>query len=278
MNQFVVDKFDIIVNMNKSYIIGHAEVTKAKSDIQNFVSNTFRLVRFLDGQVEWKIDEDIYTYGPGDVIIFSNLIKRNIHKVLSKTIHYEFFDFFPFIITNEKLRNIFYQKIYKVTSTMSPAVNKIYFLMDSLKEEMRRKNDSFKIFSIQHYLDLLILEFSRNNTFFEIQRSGSLERIAKSIHYIQQNLTKPLRITHMADICGYSPEYFTRIFKNLIGIPPKKYIINLRIEKVLHEISTKNINILDAALESGFQSSSSFYKAFNTYKSASPLKYIRTMT
>jgi AraC family transcriptional regulator len=82
----------------------------------------------------------------------------------------------------------------------------------------------------------------------------------------------------MAAMCGYSSEYFTRIFKKLIGIPPKKYIINLRIENALHEISAKNINILDAALEAGFQSSSSFYRAFNAYKLASPLKYIRAMT
>jgi methylphosphotriester-DNA--protein-cysteine methyltransferase len=58
-----------------------------------------------------------------------------------------------------------------------------------------------------------------------------------------------------------------------MGISPKSYIINLRIEKVLHQVSTDNITILGAALESGFRSSSAFYKAFNAYKAKPPLQY-----
>jgi AraC-like DNA-binding protein len=273
MERFEAHHFDRIVYDNEMYIIGHAEVTKEKCEIYNFVSPTFRMLHFLEGTVEWKIDREIYTFYPGDVIIFSNLIKRNIHRVLTGNITYEFFDFYPFLLSNETLRNFFYGRIYKVASNTDQAARNIYYLLDSLKREMKKENDSFKIFSIQHYLDLLVLEFYRNNKFSEIPANSSLKSIIKSIQYIRNNLTKDLRVTKLADICGYSPEYFTRVFKKIMGISPKSYIINLRIERVLHQVSTSNITILDAALESGFRSSSAFYKAFNAHKAKSPLQY-----
>jgi AraC-like DNA-binding protein len=273
MEQFELDKFDTIVYDNGTYIIGHANVTKEKCEVYNFVSNTFRMLRFLEGSVEWKIDKEIHTFAPGDVIIFSNLIKRNIHRVLTNNITYEFFDFYPFILTNDTLRNFFYSGVYKVASNSDRSAQNIYFLCDNLKREMERENGAFKIFSIRHYLDLLVLEFYWNNKSCEIAVNSGLKSITKSIQYIQQNLSKNLSVRRLAGICGYSPEYFSRVFKKLIGMAPKRYILNMRVEKVLHHVSTNNITIVDAALEYGFHSSSSFYKALNIYKSKLPLKY-----
>ncbi|MDR0656428.1 MAG: hypothetical protein LBG22_08960, partial [Treponema sp.] len=126
MERFEAHLFDTTVYDNEMYIIGHAEVTKEKCEIYNFVSHTFRMLRFLEGTVEWKIDKEIYTFYPGDVIIFSNLINRNIHRVLTGNITYEFFDFYPFFLSNETLRNFFYGRIYKVASNTDQTAQNIY--------------------------------------------------------------------------------------------------------------------------------------------------------
>jgi AraC family transcriptional regulator len=136
-----------------------------------------------------------------------------------------------------------------------------------------KEKDEFTIFGIRHYLNLAILEFYRHNRSAEVTVGPSLANIIKAIQYIRQNLNTELRVTELADMCGYSPEYFTRLFKKYVGSTPKSYIINMRIEKVLNMISTENITIMGAAFECGFLSSSSFYKAFKAYKSKPPLKY-----
>ncbi|GHV47271.1 hypothetical protein AGMMS49546_36700 [Spirochaetia bacterium] len=274
---FEVDKFDTIVYDHEHYIIGHAKVTKEKCEIYNFVSNTFRILHFLDGSAEWKIGNEIYTFHPGDIIIFNNLIKRNIHRVLTKDITYEFFDFYPFCLTDKTLRNFFYGTVYKVASAADQTAQTIYFLFDNLKQEMKKKSDGFQIFSIQRYLDLMVLEFYRNVSAHELKANSSLNSISGSIQYIQQHLNEKLSVAGLADLCGYSPEYFARIFKKIIGLSPKSYIISLRLEKTLHLVSTENMTILDAAFESGFKTSSAFYKSFNAYKSTSPLKYLKNI-
>jgi transcriptional regulator GlxA family with amidase domain len=142
---------------------------------------------------------------------------------------------------------------------------------------MKNKTDAFQLFGIQRYLDLLVLEFFRNVSASELTTNSSLNNITRAIQYIQQHLDENLSVNRLADICRYSPAYFTRTFKKTMGQSPKSYIIDLRIEQVLHLVSTKNLTIMDAAYKSGFHASSTFYKTFNAYKSTSPLKYLKNI-
>ena len=269
-----MDKFDIIVNDGQHYIVGYAVVQKEKCEIFNFVSHTFRILRFLDGMAEWRIGGKIHLFHSGDIAIFNNLIKRNIHHVLTKNITYEFYDFLPSVLSNEILRNFFYSQTHKIAPQDDIAIQKINFLLDMLKSEIHSSNDPFQIFSIQKILDLLALFFYRNSEAQEPVVNAALSSVAKAIQYIQQHYCEDLNIRRLAKECGYSAEYFSRVFKKYMGIPPISYIVNLRLENVLHLISTRHISVLDAAYQSGFNSSSAFYKAFNAYKSTSPSKYI----
>jgi AraC-like DNA-binding protein len=268
-------KCDIVVAKDQDYYIGYSVVKKEKCEIPNFVSPTFRLVHFLSGSALWKIGGETYTFNPDDIVIFNNLIKRNIQKVLSNNIVYEYFDFYPFLIMNDTLRNFFYSKVYKVTSKSDQSSDKIYFLFENLKEEVKKTDDPFQIFSIQHTLDLLVLEFYRKNSGEDLLVNSSLSNIMKAMQYLQYHFSDCKSVKELAGVCGYSPEYFSRTFKKYIGLSPVNYLINLRLENALRLVETQNITILDAAFQSGFHSSSAFYKIFNVYKSKSPLRYMK---
>lgn len=272
-----MDKFDIQIKHNNSHFIGYSVVRKSECEIFNFVSPTFRILRFLDGVVEWKVGNEFYIFYPGDVVIFNNLHKRNIHKVLTDMVTYEFFDFLPTCLSNEKLRNFFYTQTHKVVSKNDGIAEKIYFLLDDLKNEMECQNDMFQKMSIERHLDLLTLVFFRN---IETQRPNTntaLDSIAKCIQYIQSHLNQEIKIHQLATDCGYSDEYFSRVFKKYMGVSPISYVINLRLENVMHLMASTNMTIQNAAYQSGFQSSSAFYKAFKTYKQTSPTKYLEKM-
>ena len=270
-----MDKFDITVSDKRSYIAGYSVVRKEKCEVYNFVSHTFRVLRFLDGTVEWKIGENIDTFRKGDIVIFNNLIKRNIYRVLTKDITYELFDFLPSDLSSETLRNFFYSRTYRISSQDEKAIQKINFLLDELKSEIKNSKDSFQAFGIQKILDLLALAFYRNSKTHNPIPDATLENIAKAIRYIRLHYCDNLQVGQMARNFGYSPEYFSRTFKKYIGIPPVVYIINLRLENVLQLITNKHVTVLDAASQSGFHSSSAFYKAFHAYKLMSPSNYLK---
>jgi AraC family transcriptional regulator of adaptative response / methylphosphotriester-DNA alkyltransferase methyltransferase len=269
-----MDKFDIQIKHNNTHFIGYAVVQKSECEIFNYVSPDFRILRFLDGVVEWKVGKDFYIFYPGDVVIFNNLSKRNIHKVLTGLVTYEFFDFLPSCISNETLRNFFYAQIHKVVSKNDAIAEKIYFLMNGLKSEMENQGDPFQKMSIEWHLDLLTLVFYRNIKVQKLHTNTALDSIAKCIQYIRDHLSEEIKITQLAANCGYSNEYFSRAFKKYMGVSPDFYIINLRLENVIHLMSTTNMTIQSAAYQSGFQSPSTFYKAFKAYKQTSPTKYL----
>lgn len=266
--------FDIVIKDGQKYVIGYSTVYKTGCEIYNFVSPTLRILRFTKGSAQWRIDRSVECFHPGDIVILNNLNKRNIHKVLSDSITYELFDFYPSLLSSEQLWSVFYQDAHKVSGQQDPDAADIYFLLDRLRKEILRPENPLQIFCIQRLLDLLALEFLRkielkNDTKF----NSSLFNLTKCIHYISEHLNEELNIANLAKRYGYSPEYFSRMFKKYLGMAPIHYIINLRLENVLQLVDTEHMTILDAAYQSGFRSSSAFYKAFRAYRSTSPTKY-----
>lgn len=270
------DKFSHQIFENNTYLFGYSVVHKSVCEVYNYVSPTFRILHFHDGVVEWKIDKELFIFHPGDVVIFNNLHKRNINNVLTGSVTYELYDFIPSCLSNETLRNFFYTRIHRVTSGADTDAGKIYFILNALKQELKRSSDDrFRLMGIQHYLDLLAIEFHRKAEIQNPTMNPSLENITKAIQYIQHHLCDDIKISELADKCGYTPEHFSRIFKKYMGLSPITYIINMRLDNVMHLMSTTSTTILSAAYQSGFQSSSAFYKAFKAYKNTSPSRYVR---
>ena len=269
-----MDKFDITVSENNSYVIGYAVVKKEKCEIYNFVSHTLRILRFIDGAAQWRVGNEIQTFRQGDVVIFNNLNRRNIHNVLTGTITYEFFDFYPSTLTNEALRNIFYCRTGKIVAPNDTVSATIEALLDGLKMELQREPDAFQVFSIQRYLDLLALQFYRSIDSRELAVNAALQHIATVVAYIREHLQENMTIQSLAKMCGYTPEYFCRVFKQYFGMPPITYIIMQRLENALRLIDTEHITVQDAAFLSGYRSPSAFYKAFSKYKRTSPANYL----
>ncbi len=265
--------FNTVIKDNDKHIIGYSVVKKTHCEIYNFVSPTLRILRFTEGSADWKIDHYIQCFQKGDIVVLSNLNKRNIHKLHTDYITYEIFDFYPSFLSNEKLWSVFYQSIHKTIGADDTNAPKFNFLLNCLKEEIITKKDSFQLFAVQSLLDLLALELKRSiEQTEELHYSSSLFHISQSVQYIAEHFYTELSVSDLANMCSYSPEHYSRLFKKYLGVSPIQYIINLRLENAVHLINTEKMTVMDAAYKSGFQSSSAFYKAFHAYRNSVPGK------
>lgn len=97
------------------------------------------------------------------------------------------------------------------------------------------------------------------------------ERINKAINYIDLHLEEELLLETVADIACYSPFHFHRVFKLLIKEPLNVYITRKRIEKSASILMRKKeISITELSLKYGFNSNSSFTRAFKKFYGISP--------
>ena len=100
--------------------------------------------------------------------------------------------------------------------------------------------------------------------------------IASAMQYINGHLAEPLSLTKVAAVFSFSPAYFARAFRQAAGIPFTDYVARCRVNAVIAAISSRNINILDAAFQYGFRSSSGFYKTFTRVTGCPPGAFRRS--
>ncbi len=265
---------DIAVKDQGAFLIQYNRLEKTRCEIYNFTSPTLRVIRFLTGEAEWRIDRTIHVFHPGDIVLLSNLNRRNIHRLLTPSITYEVFSYYLSCLTNERLWGVYYGRNHLVLGEGSPCAPRMYMLLNSLRDEIRHPVDEFQAFSIRSLVDLISLECHRSmpeNNSPHINQAMTV--IVKSLQTISENLTQRLTVAELAGRCGYTVAYFSRAFKRYIGVTPIQYIINLRLENAARLVDTEHVTILNAAYRSGFQSSSAFYKAFRTYRATTPSQF-----
>ena len=97
-----------------------------------------------------------------------------------------------------------------------------------------------------------------------------LQRMTKSIDYIESHLDKELQIGHAATIACMSKFHFQRMFTMLTGITVAAYIRNRRLTMAAQELIHSQSKVIDVALKYGYESPESFAKVFRKTHGINP--------
>lgn len=81
------------------------------------------------------------------------------------------------------------------------------------------------------------------------------------------------KIVEVINDFNFSQHRLIQIYKEYYGITIRQYIIERRINQAMMQLRTTEKRIVDIALDVGFNSSSAFYSAFNSYAGMSPSQY-----
>lgn len=88
------------------------------------------------------------------------------------------------------------------------------------------------------------------------------EIIQNSLDYIEENLKAEITAKDLADLSGFSMFYYYRLFQSVVGMPVMQYILNRKLLNAIYDMSYGHNKKIEVALEYGFGSYASFYKAF----------------
>ena len=105
-----------------------------------------------------------------------------------------------------------------------------------------------------------------------------IARIDQVLRFVDENLDSDLSLEVLAQLANYSAFHFHRLFKQIAGENLHTYIIRKRIEKMASVLMyLPEIGITELSLQYGFNSNSSFTRAFKKYYSVSPTEFRRQM-
>lgn len=99
------------------------------------------------------------------------------------------------------------------------------------------------------------------------------ERINSCIKFIHENLDKDLTISQLADISCLTKDHLIRIFKQMMGYTPIKYINLKKIEKAQFMLLTTDMTVSEIALELSFDNISYFNRLFKQTINITPSEY-----
>lgn len=98
--------------------------------------------------------------------------------------------------------------------------------------------------------------------------------ILEAIRFMHQHFLEPISQNEVARHIGLSTPYFSALFREKTGCGYKDYLIKLRLSYASKRMRLFGISATNACYEAGFNSYSSFSKAFQRIYGSSPGKYL----
>ncbi|MGQ4559674.1 helix-turn-helix domain-containing protein [Levilactobacillus hammesii] len=99
------------------------------------------------------------------------------------------------------------------------------------------------------------------------------EPLRQAVGEIQENYGEPMSIADMAAKLNYSSVYFSRYFKEYMGISPKAYLGQIRLERATELLMTSDDAIQTIATKTGFRTEKNFFVTFKQHFLMTPKTY-----
>ncbi|GGF91968.1 AraC family transcriptional regulator [Paenibacillus aceti] len=146
-----------------------------------------------------------------------------------------------------------------------PAAKGLGEYVNRMYQEYQGKRRSYAS-AIRGWLLLFLTEMNRSIHSGHGQRSQAmvkhLEQIRHVVQVMERKLAYPWTLKELSDEAHLSPSRFSALFSQIVGTPPMKYLVQLRIDYAVELLEQDDLNILEIAEASGFRNLSNFNRLF----------------
>ena len=263
-------------------------ITKGKhiDDVPLHTHDCTELTIVTGGSATHLIEDKEYTIKKGDVLVvipdFSHA-NTNVDGLE----HYNFlFDLNKLLIMDKELKSLagfetffitkpYYRYHHHFVSTMVLTEEQFSFvktLCDLMYNEFTQKKGGYKV-TVKAYFLTLIAYIS--STYMPEQDSDTLrfQQIIQTANYIEENYDKKISVPELAQMAYLSVRQYTRIFTQVIGLPPIEYLIDCRLNNACFLIKNSSKTITEIAETCGFTDKSAFSRMFRKKLKISPSEY-----
>jgi AraC-like DNA-binding protein len=113
------------------------------------------------------------------------------------------------------------------------------------------------------------------STEYDLPSPHLQRRIREVQAFLAENLDHDVDLRAIAQEASLSPYYFTRQFTAFVGVPPYRYLIQLRIDRARALLRETELTVTQICHRVGFNSLSHFTTTFRQHTGVSPSAYRR---
>jgi AraC family transcriptional regulator len=111
----------------------------------------------------------------------------------------------------------------------------------------------------------------------KVSTGGALSAtLSEAIDYMMTNIDQAINLSAIAQATNRSPSHVARMFRAELGMPPHRYLINLRVEKARRLLEKTNMSIAEIAYDCGFAHQEHLTRLFRRHCNTTPAAYRRS--
>ena len=155
-------------------------------------------------------------------------------------------------------------------------------LFETLFEYLLKKSDDTpdyfvlsKIFELMHYIKK---DAPRNITLTHRNLKQENHAIQEAVKYIKANFSQNISLEVLGAVTGYSPNHFRKLFTEIMGVSPQKYLERVRVNHAKYLLVKREMSLADIAYVCGFSSQPYFTKIFKAYTLLTPYEFQQKAT
>lgn len=162
------------------------------------------------------------------------------------------------------------ERIKSIANEFSFDKKELFYIYEKALKKEKENEDNLRIIVKPLCHMLLLLEL----TLGDIKETESKSKTFDSVlSFIQKNIMQDITIKDIADACALSQSTVSHIFKENMGVPLKKYLMEERLKRAEKLILTSDLSVSSIAALCGFSDTSYFSTVFKKKTGKSPLEY-----
>jgi AraC family transcriptional regulator of arabinose operon len=225
---------------------------------------------YICGGEGWlKIGDKEYYPEPGELILMPEGVKQS-YSCISERPFLKYWCHFSAKVGEINLFRIL--ELSHVCIPENPAAVEAVFQEiagsakpDAVYAPLLAKGKLLELFS--HYImNLKLDEISYKNL-------GSARKLTAILEYMAANIEHNITIHDLAEIAHMHPNYFIRLFKQQIGVPPIQYITRLKIDRAKVLLAATSGSVSEIADQLGFGDLFYFSKQFKKHTGLTPTEF-----
>lgn len=218
------------------------------------------LIHVLKGSLMVKVASESFEAKAGDIFYVNSTL---LHSAVPNNCLYEC-TVCELSLMDEQCRNLISDSIFP-----TKLEGKMKEIAANILSALAKRPPGWK-FTVKGGFQLLYGEFLNHNLVTPRSALPSQHAVKEVIRYIEKNYRDPITLYQLSAVSGLSPKYFERIFKEMTGKSPIRYVNAYRLYKASNRLRMTCDPITEIAYDCGFNDLSYFIKTFKAVKGVTP--------
>lgn len=246
---------------------------------EDHVHPYFEIYYVCEGKCSFFLNDTLYALSSGDFMLIA---PGDLHHTLYLpdedcdriTLHFSEGHFLPVLLS-------YFPDFNQAILQSGPIVLRpegeepAFSILHHMLSECSRHDPygSLMLHSYLYQLFCVLLRYRMENVGGLEISAGKDKEVIQAAKYIYQNFASPLTLAEVAAVAGLSPTYFSKKFKQVIGLGFKEYVGFVRMKNAASDLLNTKRSVTDIALDNGFADGNYFKDSFKKTYGCSPREY-----